>query len=146
MDVRSVALPWYPMATSTGPEPEQNKGRRETPAERFDRNYVELLPKLRVALTGVQLPFACLVTLAFTERFSRVTAFQRDVDVATLPSAGGLVLLYLAVVGSVLLILDVVLGRTPAVVLTSAVAVWFAAFWYVLPFSQRERRESPDGD
>ncbi len=56
----------------------------ETPAQRLDRNYGEILQEVRVAQTGVQLLLAFLLMLAFTPRFDVLTAFQRDVYVASL--------------------------------------------------------------
>jgi hypothetical protein len=58
--------------------------RGETPAQRLDRNYAELLQEIRVAQTGVQLLLAFLLTLAFTPRFAALTAFQRHVYVTSL--------------------------------------------------------------
>ncbi len=58
--------------------------RRETPLERDDRNFVELLQELRVTQTGVQILFAFLLTLAFTERFTELDALQRGTYVTTL--------------------------------------------------------------
>lgn len=58
--------------------------RGETPSQRLDRNYGELLQEVRVAQTGVQFLLAFLLTLAFTPRFATVTPFQRDVYVASL--------------------------------------------------------------
>jgi hypothetical protein len=49
-------------------------GRDETEAERYDRNFNELLQELRVMQTGGQLLFAFLLTVAFTERFARSEA------------------------------------------------------------------------
>ena len=43
--------------------------RDETPIERADRNYNELLQELRVAQTGVQILFAFLLTIPFQQRF-----------------------------------------------------------------------------
>ena len=43
--------------------------RDETPLERADRNYNELLQELRVAQTGVQILFAFLLTIPFQQRF-----------------------------------------------------------------------------
>jgi hypothetical protein len=62
-------------------------GRAETPLERWDRNFGELLQELRVAQTGVQILFAFLLTLPFTERFSRVSAFDRATYVVTIVAA-----------------------------------------------------------
>ena len=59
-------------------------GRDETDNERADRNFVELLQELRVAQTGVQILFAFLLTLPFTQRFSQVTAEQKATYLATL--------------------------------------------------------------
>ncbi|MFJ1970265.1 DUF6328 family protein [Streptomyces sp. NPDC087903] len=58
--------------------------RNETPMERADRNFSELLQELRVTQTGVQILFAFLLTLAFTQRFPSLDAFQRATYVATL--------------------------------------------------------------
>jgi hypothetical protein len=67
-----------------GPDP----GRSESTEERLDRNLNELLQELRVAETGVQILFAFLLTLPFTQRFSEVTHFERDVYFVTLLCAG----------------------------------------------------------
>jgi hypothetical protein len=52
--------------------------------ERESRRLLELLNELRVALTGVQIMFAFLLTVPFTQRFSQVTEFQRYVYFVTL--------------------------------------------------------------
>jgi hypothetical protein len=65
----------------------------------------------------------------------------RLVTGADLMARGGLALLLGAINGAVLLILDVVLGRTWAVVLTSATVAWFLLIWYVVPLTARERSE-----
>lgn len=44
-----------------------------------DRELIELLNELRVALPGVQVLFAFLLVVPFTERFSTVSDFQRNV-------------------------------------------------------------------
>ncbi len=49
-----------------------------------DRQMIELLNELRVALPGVQILFAFLLTVPFTQRFGSLTSFQRDVFFATL--------------------------------------------------------------
>jgi hypothetical protein len=58
--------------------------RNETPLERADRNFGELLQELRVTQTGVQILFAFLLTLAFTQRFPSLDTFQRATYVTTL--------------------------------------------------------------
>ena len=144
----------------------------ETTAQRLDRNYTELLQELRVAQAGVQILFAFLLSLAFTQRFAQTNDFQRGtyvltllfsagaaalliapvafhrlvfrrrqkddlVDAANRFALGGLAMLFLAMVGAVLLILDVVLGGLAAFLLAGLVAVWFVGFWLVLPLTHR---------
>jgi hypothetical protein len=52
-----------------------------------DRQMIELLNELRVALPGVQILFAFLLTVPFTQRFPQLTTFQRDVFYITLVAA-----------------------------------------------------------
>ena len=49
-----------------------------------DRQMLELLNELRVALPGVQILFAFLLTVPFSVRFGELTVFQRDVYYVTL--------------------------------------------------------------
>ena len=49
----------------------------ETPEERADRNWNELLQELRVSQTGVQLLAGFLATIPFQSRFSDLDGFQR---------------------------------------------------------------------
>jgi hypothetical protein len=56
--------------------PMTESGRHETPAERADRNLTELLQELRVALPGVQVLFAFLLTVPFTQRFNDLSPVQ----------------------------------------------------------------------
>jgi len=63
---------------------EDDRGRHETEKERLDRNLNELLQELRVALPGVQVLFAFLLTVPFQQGFSKATAFQKDVYLVTL--------------------------------------------------------------
>ena len=53
------------------------RARDETPQERADRNWNELLQELRVSQTGVQLLAGFLATLPFQSRFETLDAFQR---------------------------------------------------------------------
>lgn len=59
-------------------------GRRESVNERADRNFNELLQELRVAQTGVQILFAFLLTLPFTQRFAEIRGVDRWVFIMTL--------------------------------------------------------------
>ena len=58
---------------------EESIERDETPAERADRNFDDILQELRVTQTGVQVLFSLLLTVPFTQRFEKVTTFQKDV-------------------------------------------------------------------
>ena len=66
-------------------EPPVNGGQRgEDKGERIDRELIELLNELRVALPGVQVLFAFLLAVPFTQRFPEATNFQRALFLATL--------------------------------------------------------------
>jgi len=76
---------------------EEDRTRREDgEKKRRDRELLELVQELRVALTGVQILFAFLLTVPFTQRFSTVTEFQRQVYFFTLIAASGSVVLLIA--------------------------------------------------
>ena len=49
-----------------------------------DRQMIELLNELRVALPGVQILFAFLLTVPFSQGYGRMTMFQKDVFYLTL--------------------------------------------------------------
>jgi uncharacterized protein DUF6328 len=61
-------------------------GRQESEAQRLDRNLSELLQELRVALPGVQVLFAFLLTIPFNQRFALLTTAQERIYLATLLS------------------------------------------------------------
>jgi hypothetical protein len=56
----------------------------EDQKQRLNRELIELLNELRVALPGVQVLFAFLLIVPFSQRFSAVTPLQRHVYLATL--------------------------------------------------------------
>jgi uncharacterized membrane protein HdeD (DUF308 family) len=56
----------------------------ETHEERINRELIELLNELRVALPGVQILFAFLLAVPFTQRFAKVTDLQKYVFMAAL--------------------------------------------------------------
>jgi Family of unknown function (DUF6328) len=58
-------------------------GRDEDEGERLDRELIELLNELRVALPGVQVLFGFLLTVPFSQGWSRVTQTERRVFFAT---------------------------------------------------------------
>jgi len=70
--------------------------RGETPMQRADRAYGEILQEVRVAQTGVQILFAFLLALAFQARFGTITSFQRGAYVVTLMLCAGSTALLIA--------------------------------------------------
>jgi hypothetical protein len=61
---------------------EQHDG--ESRRERINRELIELLNELRVALPGVQVLFAFLLAVPFAQGWRTTTNFQRDLFFATL--------------------------------------------------------------
>ena len=149
--------------------------RGQTPEEVLDRNLAELLQEMRVAITGVQILFAFLLTLPFSARFDELGAFGTTVYAVTLLSTAtamlvliapvsfhrtlfrqrrkqelvafadgallvGLALLLLGIAAAVLLVLDVVLGRWPALACCAFVVVLGLVSWYVVPLHHRGSR------
>jgi len=141
----------------------------------LDRNVAELLQEVRVVFTGVQLLFAFLLGLAFSQRFRELDGFQVGAYLVALLSAAlaaivliapvpfhrmifrrrqkaalvvvadrflavGLALVVTAITGSVLLVLDVVLGRGWAILGSGLTAVVGVLTWYVLPLAVRRGR------
>jgi O-antigen/teichoic acid export membrane protein len=73
-----------PGPTEAESEPGVRPARDETEAERLDRNLTELLNELRVALPGVQVLFAFLLGVPFTQRFAELAPYQEDIYYGTL--------------------------------------------------------------
>ncbi len=79
---------------------EASDGRNETPNERSDRNWNEMLQETRITQTGTQILSGFLLTIAFQPRFATLTAFQHVVYLglviaATLTTALALTPVYL---------------------------------------------------
>ena len=64
------------MHPGNGVEPADD-GRGESPTQRADRNFAELLQELRVAQTGTQILFAFLLATAFTQLLQDSDAFTQ---------------------------------------------------------------------
>ncbi|WP_329458913.1 DUF6328 family protein [Streptomyces sp. NBC_01497] len=64
-------------------------GRDETPEQRADRLWAELLQELRVAQTGVQILFGFLLTVAFQSRFGELSSADRTLYVVTVALGAG---------------------------------------------------------
>lgn len=59
----------------------------ETPKERVNRELIELLNEVRVALPGVQVLFAFLLTVPFASGWKKTTELQQDVYVCAVVTA-----------------------------------------------------------
>jgi hypothetical protein len=77
-------------------------GRNETPTQRADRNWNELLQEFRVFQTGTQILAAFLLTLPFQQRFTMLGAAQLDIYLADVS---------LALVATTLLVAPVLMHR-----------------------------------
>jgi hypothetical protein len=132
--------------------------------KRADRNFAELLQELRVAQTGVQILFAFLLGLAFTDRFAELGDTERGTYIATLAACAlteallvapvmlhrllfqcglkrelvwighrfivvGLCGLLSAIVGGLLLVIEVCFGGPVAAITGVAIAAVFASLW-----------------
>jgi membrane-bound acyltransferase YfiQ involved in biofilm formation len=67
--------------------PDRPQDRSEDEQDRLNRQMMELLNELRVAMPGVQVLFGFLLTVPFQQRFQRVTEFQETVYFVTLIAA-----------------------------------------------------------
>ncbi|HEY3438787.1 MAG TPA: DUF6328 family protein [Actinotalea sp.] len=90
------------MNTPASADDAQEDGRHETPMEKLDRNWNEILQELRVTQTGIQILTGFLLTVPFQQRFTQLTDQQRVFY---------LVLVLLAAVTTGLLVAPVALHR-----------------------------------
>ncbi|MEU8528269.1 MULTISPECIES: DUF6328 family protein [Streptomyces] len=60
------------------------RGRHETPEERADRRWTELVQEIRVAQTGVQILLGFLLTVVFAPRFVELSSTDLALYIATL--------------------------------------------------------------
>ena len=76
-------------STVTAPDPHElsTDGRRETPVERLDRNWGEILQELRVTQTGIQILTGFLLTIPFSQRFTDLDQLERTVFLVTAASS-----------------------------------------------------------
>src|SRR3954468_6940727 len=78
-------------------------GRNETPTQRLDRNWGELLQELRVLETGTQILTGFLLTVAFQQKFSQLNPGQVTLY---------LVLVSLSAIATIVVLAPVSLHRT----------------------------------
>ncbi|MBP0450456.1 hypothetical protein J5Y04_12935 [Kitasatospora sp. RG8] len=70
-----------PAATPEQTRTQPRTGRQESPEERADRRWSEMLQEVRVAQTGSQILFGFLLSVAFMPRFAELGAFDRGLYV-----------------------------------------------------------------
>ena len=70
--------------------------RSEEEQERLNRQLIELLNEIRVAMPGVQVLFAFLLAVPFQQRFTEATPFQRNVYFGTLIASAVATALFIA--------------------------------------------------
>ena len=78
------------------PGQEESLDPQETPKERLDRELIELLNEVRVALPGAQVLFAFLLILPFQEAFHQLGELQKDVYAGALLSSAAAIALLIA--------------------------------------------------
>ena len=82
---------------SAAPEgPEEELDPDETPKQRLDRELIELLNEVRVALPGAQVLFAFLLVLPFQNRFTELTPLQKDLYAGALMASAAAIALLIA--------------------------------------------------
>ncbi|GAA2780826.1 DUF6328 family protein [Kitasatospora paracochleata] len=76
--------PVRPGPRNTGADRERSDpGRHETPEERADRLWGDILQEVRVCQTGAQILFGFLLSVVFTDRFGSLSEFDRHLYVVT---------------------------------------------------------------
>ena len=80
---RYLVLVGDPRSGGVAPSSDRAGDDQEQPEERQNRELIELLNELRVALPGVQVLFAFLLTVPFSNRFLALTGSQRAIYFAT---------------------------------------------------------------
>jgi hypothetical protein len=70
--------------SASGGRSEHAERRGESEEERLDRNLMELLQELRVAIPGIQVLFAFLLVVPFQQGWAQVTDFEQTVYYVTL--------------------------------------------------------------
>jgi len=154
------------MSAEEGPvSTREDEGERRH--EKLDRELMELLDELRVALPGVQVLFAFLLTVAFSQGFAKMTVTQRNVYFATLLTTAATTAFLMAptafhrlrwrrsdkerlltfgnrmaIMGIALLAVSVcgaVFFARIAVSVAAAAGALFAGLWFVFPLARAAR-------
>ena len=126
--------------------------------ERTARELIELLNELRVILPGVQVLFAFLLMVPFTQRFPDLDDLETGIFYMTLLCTAVATALLIAppahhrmlwrggrreqrlVLGNRLTIagLNFLFGLTAAVIVTALLALFFALLWFAFPLRYHE--------
>jgi amino acid transporter len=67
------------MSATNDASADTERGRHETPTERWDRNWVDIQQELRIVQTGTQILGGFLLTLPFQQRFTTLTDGQEAI-------------------------------------------------------------------
>jgi len=165
---------------ASGPRhPDEERDPDESPKQRLDRELMELLNEVRVALPGAQVLFAFLLVLPFQERFRDLTDLQVNLYAGALMASAaaialliapssyhrfnfrrpmkermirwanallliGMALMAVGVTLAVALVMGLALGDLPAALLAGGTALWFAWFWFAVPWLRRRSFEEGD--
>jgi len=117
----------------------------------FTEPYIRATPFQHVVhLIAVVFATSAVALLSAPAAWHRVLFRQGErrmiIDVANRLAIAGLVCLSVAMIATVLLLTDAVLGNWVAVAITVYAAVLFGTFWFVLPLRRRARIEAAPSD
>ncbi len=100
-----------------------------------------------VTLIAAALATACIIGPVPFHRVVFRRGMKADlIKAATRYVSAGLAFLFVSITGAVLLVLDFLLSRTTATIVTSALAAAFLVLWVVLPFLARAEEGNDDQD
>lgn len=112
---------------------------RFTDIESYQRG-IYLVTLLASACAAILL----IAPVAVHRRLFRRHRKRELVELTSRLAAAGLTVLALSVLAAVLLVLDVVVNLTVAVICTAVLAALIVGLWYVLPSEVRRKRPSPE--
>ena len=161
-------------------QPARDTDPAESPEERLQREHEQLFHELRAIIPGVEVLFAFMLTVAFTERFRDLTDVQRWVYYLTFLCAGtglllllapasyhrvqfrrgdkesmmrianvealtALVVISLAIAGTVFLITDLLFTTVAAVVVAAVIWSITGTLWWAVPIRRRIAEDRAQG-
>ena len=144
----------------------------ESPQQRINRELIELLNEIRIALPGVQVLFAFLLVVPFGPGWRHTTTLQQHAYVFSIATAAlatvimiapssyhrllwrqpqkehmlitsnalliaGMVLLAMAISGSLFFVVSFALGTWEAIVTAGGIVVVILVLWYAMPLARR---------